>query len=396
MRKIALGFLALLLAMAGGLSVIVLIAAGHASAANTTTCTGGITPVGDGAQGPGSAADASGADSPSTQGNQAVVVPMNPQGPQESPKWSDQQTRNAATITNVARTRNLSPRAAVIAVATAMQESTLENLNHGDRDSLGLFQQRPSQGWGTAAQITDPVYASNQYYDALVKVRDWQTRPLTDVAADVQAPDARYRTAYAKWEQSAGGLVSTSWGTAAVTSVYTGCDTAAATNTGTAGGAAIGAAAADAVGTFTAHNPRTPTQAIAAARAASTSGRSDFHRMCDNFVAQSYGWGSSGSETANVHWQRLVASGDAHPGDNTPPAGALLFYDTGSNAGHVALYLGNDMVASNDIAGDGLIGIRPRTDFTNGTWHLRYRGWAQPAFPSAAGSTSLPIPQGVA
>uniref|UniRef100_UPI002F907781 hypothetical protein n=1 Tax=Kitasatospora sp. NBC_01519 TaxID=2903576 RepID=UPI002F907781 len=386
MRKIALGLFALLLVMVGGLSVILMaVAAGDAeAAANSMTCTGVIDPVGNGQQGPGTAPAATGWNEASDQSGQAVVVPISPQGPQQAPQWSEQQTRNAVTITNVARTRSLSPRAAIIAVATAMQESTLENLNHGDRDSLGLFQQRPSQGWGTAAQITDPVYASNQFYDALLKVHDWQTRPLTDVAADTQRPDERYRTAYAKWEQSAAGLVSATWGSAAVTSVFKGCDTPAPApggqNTTT-----------DPTGNFTAHNPRTTTQALAAARAASASGRSDFHRLCDNFVAQAYGWGSSGSETANVHWQRLVASGDAHPGDNAPPAGALLFYDTGSAAGHVALYLGSDMVASNDIAGDGLIGIRPRADFTSGTWHLRYRGWAAPSFPSAGGTSTLPV-----
>ncbi|MFF2619739.1 hypothetical protein [Kitasatospora sp. NPDC058046] len=382
MRKIAMGLLALLLITAGSLSLILVAAASDAeAAANTMTCTSAIDPVGNGQQGPGSAPAATGWSDALDQKSQAIVVPMSPQGPQQTPQWSDQQRRNAATITNVARTRNLSPRAAVIAVATAAQESTLENLTHGDRDSLGLFQQRPSQGWSTAAQITDPVYASNGFYDTLVKTRDWQTRPLTDVAADVQRPDERYRSAYAKWEQSAAGLVSTTWGSAAVTSVYKGCDTTTPTTP-------------DPTGNFTAHNPRTAAQAAAAARAASTSGRSDFYRLCDNFVAQAYGWGSSGSETANVHWQRLVATGDAHPGDNAPPIGALLFYDSGSAAGHVALYLGNDMVASNDIAGDGIIGIRPRTDFTNGTWHLRYRGWAAPAFPSAGGTSTLPVPGG--
>ncbi|MFE7528085.1 hypothetical protein ACFU7Y_20555 [Kitasatospora sp. NPDC057542] len=387
MRKIALGLLALLLITASGLSVILMAAAGDAkAAANTATCTGVIDPVGTGQQGPGTAPAATGWNDASDQNGQAVVVPMSPQGPQQTPQWSDQQRRNAATITNVARTRNLSPRAAVIAVATAMQESTLENLTHGDRDSLGLFQQRPSQGWGSATQITDPVYASNGFYDVLVKTRDWQTRPLTDVAADVQRPDERYRKAYAKWEQSAAGLVSTTWGSAAVTSVYKGCDTTTPTTDQ--------ATTTDPTGSFTTHNPRTTAQAIAAARAASTSGRSDFHRLCDNFVAQAYGWGSSGSDSANVHWQRLVATGDAHPGDNAPPAGALLFYDSGSAAGHVALYLGNDMVASNDIAGDGIIGIRPRADFTNGTWRLRYRGWAAPSFPSAGGTSTLPVPGG--
>lgn len=109
-------------------------------------------------------------------------------------KRDPEQTANAATISTVATLRRgLPPRAAHIGVTTAIQESKLRNLTSGDRDSLGLFQQRPSQGWGTAEEIGDPVRASGRFYDALVKVEDWQRRPLTEVAQDVQRsghPDA--------------------------------------------------------------------------------------------------------------------------------------------------------------------------------------------------------------
>ncbi|MFD9061644.1 hypothetical protein ACFVZ3_09010 [Kitasatospora purpeofusca] len=380
MKKSAPILVAVLIVAVTVLSMLIL-GGGGAANANTATCTTALAPVGNGAQGAGAAAPAAGWEPPAAQDGAAVVVPISPQGPQQNPHWSEHQVRNASTITNVARTRGLSPRAAVIAVATAMQESTLENLDHGDRDSLGLFQQRPSQGWGTAAQITDPVYASNEFYDSLVRSKDWQTLPLTQVAQSVQRsgiPDA-----YAKWEQSAGGLVSTTWGTAAVTSVFAGCDPAPGAGPRT-----------DPSPDFTAQNPRTTAQAIAAARAAAASGRSDFHNHCDNFVAQAYGWGSSGSESATVHWQRLVANGDARPGDNSPPPGALLFYDSSSIYGHVVLYLGADMIASTDINGYGTIGIRPRSDVTNGIWHMRYRGWAAPTFPSAGGTSTLPVPGG--
>jgi hypothetical protein len=138
-------------------------------------------------------------------------------------------------------------------------------------------------------------------------------------------------------------------------------------------------------------NPRTPTQAIATARRAA--GETGWYRRCDQFVAQAYGYFYSGSATANEHWDRLVDAGLAHPGDNSPPAGALLFYDTGEAAGHVALYLGDDMVASNDILdsyeGDGKIAIVHRADLTEGRWRLRYRGWAEPAFPGAGGTSNL-------
>lgn len=86
-----------------------------------------------------------------------------------------EQANNAATIAGVAAQRGLAPRAAAQGIATAIVESTLRNLNHGDRDSLGLFQQRPSQGWGSAAQIMDPQYAAGKFFDALVKVPGYQT-----------------------------------------------------------------------------------------------------------------------------------------------------------------------------------------------------------------------------
>ena len=97
-----------------------------------------------------------------------------------------EQARNAATISAVAVSRGLPARAASIALATAFQESKLRNLDHGDRDSLGLFQQRPSQGWGTAREIQRPVYAANRFYDALVKIDGYQSMRITEAAQEVQ------------------------------------------------------------------------------------------------------------------------------------------------------------------------------------------------------------------
>ncbi|KNX39178.1 hypothetical protein VV01_03980 [Luteipulveratus halotolerans] len=109
-------------------------------------------------------------------------------------KWDPEQAANASTITTVAVTLDRLPtEAAYIAVTTAIQESKLRNLTYGDRDSLGLFQQRPSQGWGTAEQIADPVYSSREFYKHLLKVDGWRDRPLTEVAQEVQRsghPDA--------------------------------------------------------------------------------------------------------------------------------------------------------------------------------------------------------------
>ena len=97
-----------------------------------------------------------------------------------------EQAENAATISAVAVRRGLPARAASIALATAFQESKLRNLDHGDRDSLVLFQQRPSQGWGSARQIQDPVYAADRFYDELQKIDGYQSMRITEAAQRVQ------------------------------------------------------------------------------------------------------------------------------------------------------------------------------------------------------------------
>ncbi len=121
--------------------------------------------------------------------------------------FSPEQTANAATITAIALKRGLPARAATIANATAIQESKLRNIRFGDRDSLGLFQQRPSQGWGTEAQILDPVYATNKFYDALIKIDGYQAMEITKVAQLVQRSAAPQ--AYANHEQEGRVLAST-------------------------------------------------------------------------------------------------------------------------------------------------------------------------------------------
>ncbi|WP_237322094.1 hypothetical protein [Streptomyces sp. JJ36] len=112
-----------------------------------------------------------------------------------------EQAANAATIEAVASSRRLPERAVTIALATAMQESALRNIDHGDRDSLGLFQQRPSQGWGTERQILDPVYAAGKFYDHLVEVPGYSRLPLTVAAQKVQR--SGFPQAYAKHEANA-------------------------------------------------------------------------------------------------------------------------------------------------------------------------------------------------
>ncbi|MFD8298826.1 C40 family peptidase [Streptomyces bauhiniae] len=115
-----------------------------------------------------------------------------------------EQVPNAKTIQATGVAMNIPARGQVVALATALQESRLRNLTYGDRDSLGLFQQRPSQGWGTANQILDPVHASTKFYEGLKKVSGWQSLSIAQAAQAVQR--SGYPDAYAKWEPLATAL----------------------------------------------------------------------------------------------------------------------------------------------------------------------------------------------
>jgi hypothetical protein len=111
------------------------------------------------------------------------------------------QAANAALISGIAVQRGLPARAASIALATSIQESKLRNIGHGDNagpDSRGLFQQRPSQGWGTEDQVMDPVYATNRFFEELEQVPDYESMPITEAAQKVQR--SAYPEAYADHE----------------------------------------------------------------------------------------------------------------------------------------------------------------------------------------------------
>lgn len=118
-----------------------------------------------------------------------------------SSELAPDQIGNAAIITAISVKRGLPARAASIGIATAKQESKLRNIDYGDRDSLGLFQQRPSQGWGEPDQLLDPVYASNAFFDVLVKIEGYENLPITAAAQRVQR--SAFPTAYAQHEPEA-------------------------------------------------------------------------------------------------------------------------------------------------------------------------------------------------
>lgn len=121
-----------------------------------------------------------------------------------------EQMANAALIVSVTHARGLPPYAATVALATAYQESKIRNIQAAvDHGSLGLFQQRVL--YVTAAVAADPVKATNTFLDSLIHQPNWQTRPLTEVAADIQRPDQRYRGRYAQWQPLAAQLTAHLW-----------------------------------------------------------------------------------------------------------------------------------------------------------------------------------------
>ena len=139
------------------------------------------------------------------------LLPAGMSGPQAFMPLTAAREANATTIVRQALKKHMGLRSAVIAVATSMQESSLENLGYGDRDSLGLFQQRPSMGWGTPAEVTNPTYASDAFLNALRQYQGshgaWATQPLWEAAQGVQNSGFPY--AYAKWEDQAAHIVAT-------------------------------------------------------------------------------------------------------------------------------------------------------------------------------------------
>ncbi|MFI5486233.1 hypothetical protein [Micromonospora echinaurantiaca] len=192
MRKSVLGIAGL--AFAGG------IFAGPATNADTTSVEA-VKPVAVSVQ-----ADKPGVD-------KAKLIPHGVQGEQSWIDLDGEQVENVKAIIAATKKSDMDERAAVVAIATALQESKLENLGHlgerNDHDSQGLFQQRPSSGWGTVEQITDPEYSTMAFLKGLKQVDGWQDMPLTKAAQTVQV--SAYPFHYAQWEQQAADLVAEHW-----------------------------------------------------------------------------------------------------------------------------------------------------------------------------------------
>ncbi|MFI6760973.1 hypothetical protein ACIBF5_17740 [Micromonospora sp. NPDC050417] len=153
------------------------------------------------------------AEKPADKPSLGELIPYGTQGQQVSTPLSADQWDNARAIVQTAKREGVGERGAVIGVATSLQESKLENLGHlgasNDHDSLGLFQQRPSSGWGTPAQVTDPDYAASAFFNGLKRVNGWQNMPLTEAAQTVQV--SAFPFAYAQWENQAAHIVQDLW-----------------------------------------------------------------------------------------------------------------------------------------------------------------------------------------
>ena len=123
-------------------------------------------------------------------GSHSTVDPVSGRCSAAEVRLDAEQMANAATVAAVGIRRGVVPRAIIVALAVALQESKLRNLDHqgsrNDHDSLGLFQQRPSQGWGSEDQIMDPRYAADRFYTALLRVRGWEKMRVTEAAQRVQ------------------------------------------------------------------------------------------------------------------------------------------------------------------------------------------------------------------
>ena len=141
------------------------------------------------------------------------LIPHGVQGQQSRITLTSEQTDNAKGIIAATKKAGMDERAAVVAIATALQESKLENLGHlgerNDHDSQGLFQQRPSSGWGTVEQITDVEYSTTAFLNGLKQVDGWQDMPLTQAAQTVQV--SAYPDHYAQWETQAAEIVAAHW-----------------------------------------------------------------------------------------------------------------------------------------------------------------------------------------
>jgi len=261
-------------------------------------------------------------------------------------KFNQDQLNNAAIISNVGRNMGMSNRDIIIGLMTAMQESTLRNLNYGDRDSLGLFQQRPSQGWGTKAQVRNPQYASKKFFNALKGVKGRDSMPMTQAAQRVQR--SAYPNAYAKWSDEAKAIF-----------------TALQASGGTAGTSftmpAPGGGAAQ------------PAGRAAINWASNRLGDGGWLAKCQKFVRMAFG-APGGFGSAIAAWNGAKGRHKMSSGSQAP-AGVPVYW-SGGRYGHVALSTGGGRMISTDYPTSNRVGTGSIDDLTR-KWGKNLLGWTE-------------------
>lgn len=300
-----------------------------------------------------------------------------------------EQRANAQAVVGAVVSRRMPTRAAVLAISAALAHSSLRNPGT-DRDLFGLPHE--SAVWGSAEALAslDPVRSTDRFLDRLKKVQAWPVMPLSAAVQAVRKDTAAVN--YERWELTATRVVNALLGRPEPTSADEGGDVP---DLGSVGAPAPldGATApatpgcddeyagyssvpvADCEFLLPRQNPRTCQNAVRWALA-QVDGPAVWRRRCLNFVAQTYGYDHSGVENAALFWATVPVR---HPPEAAPPAGALVFWDTGKPEGHVALSAGDGIVVSNDIQGPGTIAAVRLSDLTS-RWNARYLGWSPPFF----------------
>ena len=268
-----------------------------------------------------------------------------------------EQAANLAVVLGVGDRFGVGRPGEVIAVMTALTESSLRNVDHGDQagpDSRGLFQQR--NGWGPLEVRMDPAGAAGLFYAALVNVPGWASMEPWIAAQTVQhsafADGENYRKNYEAAISLAGAIPT-----------LEGCSTWGAMD-----------------------SDHLPGAEAAVSRALLLVGSHGYYQLCARLAANIWGQARAGYYSAAEQWQQMVSTANAHPDDRRPPVGALLFWSTGGPYGHVAVYVGNNRIVSNDIGdrapGEGgvyLVGVASIEE----RWGADYLGWTPPIYPNS-------------
>ncbi|MEU8779867.1 peptidase M23, partial [Streptomyces sp. NPDC048606] len=260
--------------------------------------------------------------------------------------------------------------------------------------SLGLFQQRPSQGWGTPAEVRDPVHSAGLFFGGnsgkppgLVDISGWQLMDPGQAAQAVQL--SGHPELYAPRRVQAetiarqaginlsrlgigGGAPSWAPSLSPAPDMPGRCDAPDGT---------VGAPFHDAAAGWPPEvkNPRSTQDAIAWAKTQPALNQKRWWQKCLAFSSIVHGWHASGVVDAITHWRTMPAH-MKHAGSRDIPPGALMYWDTNGPFGHVSVYLGDGMIISNDIRRIGYVDIVPASEIES-KWGSKYLGWAPPYFP---------------